>query len=169
MIAGASIFTVGSGLIYTFQVDTGTGKWIGYQLLAGFGAGAGVQIPFVAIQVVLNSKDMPTGNSLAIFFNSLGGAISISIAQNIFQNGLYENIPKYAPNVSPLTVISAGATYLRQLIPPSELPGVLQAYMVSLNQAFVLPIACGGLAVVFALFVENKSVKGKKLIPGGGA
>jgi Na+/melibiose symporter-like transporter len=169
MIGGAVVFTIGAGLIYTFQVDTDTGKWVGYQLLAGLGAGAGVQIPFVAIQVVLSSKDMPTGNSLAIFFNSLGGAISISIAQNIFQNGLYKNVPKSAPNVSAEAVIKAGATYLRQLIPPADLPGVLQAYMASLDQAFVLSIVCGGLAAVFACFVENKSVKGHNLIPGGSA
>lgn len=169
MIAGTIVFTIGAGLIYTFQVDTDTGKWIGYQLIAGLGAGAGIQIPFVAIQVVLNAKDMPTGNSLAIFFNTLGGAVSISIAQNIFQNGLYQNMPKFAPNVSAEAVIKAGATYLRQLIPPADLPGVLQAYMASLDQAFVLSIACGGLAVIFACFVENKSVKGHKLAPGGGA
>lgn len=43
MIAGGAIFTVGAGLLYTLQVNSGTGKWIGYQLVCGFGAGAGVQ------------------------------------------------------------------------------------------------------------------------------
>lgn len=43
MIAGGVIFTVGAGLIYTITVDSPTGKWIGYQLIGGFGAGAGVQ------------------------------------------------------------------------------------------------------------------------------
>jgi hypothetical protein len=169
MIFGASIFTIGSGLIYTFDIDTETGKWIGYQFLAGFGAGCGVQIPFIAIQVVLSSRDMPTGNSLAIFFNSLGGAISISIAQNIFQNGLVENLPIYAPNIPPSAVISAGASYLRDLIPEQVLQGVLKAYMIALDQAFVLPIAVGGIAAGCALFVEARSIKNIKLQPGGGA
>jgi hypothetical protein len=53
-----------------------------------------VQLPFIATQVVLPAKDMPTGNSLAIFFNSLGGAIAISIAQNIFSNTLVKELPK---------------------------------------------------------------------------
>jgi len=165
MIIGAAVFTVGSGLIYTFAVNTPTGRWIGYQILAGFGAGAGVQIPFVAIQVVLSNRDMATGNALAIFFNSLGGAVSISIAQNIFQNGLYEKVPVYAPGISPQAVVTAGATYLRRLIPADLLPGVLQAYMASLNQSFVLPIAVGGISVICACFVEWKSVKGKKIAP----
>jgi hypothetical protein len=169
MIASGAVFTVAAGLIYSWQVDTSTGKWVGYQLLAGFGAGAGIQIPFIAVQVVLNNDDMPTGNSLAIFFNSLGGAISISIAQNLFSNGLYRYIPQYAPQVPPVSVIMIGASYLRENIPADRLAGVLLAYMRSLQDAFVLAIVCGGIAFLMSLGVENKSVKGKKLLPGGGA
>ncbi|RAL65207.1 hypothetical protein DID88_001313 [Monilinia fructigena] len=88
MIAAGAVFTVGAGLIYTLKVNSNVGMWVGYQLLCGFGAGMGVQIPFIAVQVVLNANDMPSGNAIAIFFNSLGGAIAISIAQNVFSNGL---------------------------------------------------------------------------------
>jgi len=65
---GAAIFTVGAGLLKTLQVDSSAGKWIGYQILTGIGAGAGVQIPFIAVQVVLSAKDMPTGSTQAIFY-----------------------------------------------------------------------------------------------------
>jgi len=163
MVLGAAIFTIGAGMIYKLDIESPTGTWIGYQILAGLGAGAGVQIPFISIQVVLNSKDMPTGNAIAIFFNSLGGAISISIAQNIFSNGLYTNIPVYAPMVDVQQVIMAGATHLRDVIQPALLDGLLLAYMLSISQAFILPIAVGGLATLSACFVENKSVKGKKI------
>jgi hypothetical protein len=43
MIAGGAVFTVGAGLIYTLTVNSETGRWIGYQLVCGFGAGGGVQ------------------------------------------------------------------------------------------------------------------------------
>jgi len=165
MIFGSAIFTVGAGMLYTLRVDSGAGKWIGYQLLSGFGAGAGVQIPFIAVQVVLNSKDMPTGNAIAIFFNSLGGAVSISVAQNIFSNGLTKYIPIYAPTVQPSVVKNAGAYYLRKVVSAADLPGVLMAYMKALIDSYVLPIAVGGIATACACFVEWKSVKGKSLIP----
>jgi len=165
MIFGSAIFTVGAGMLYTLKVDSYAGKWIGYQLLGGFGAGAGVQIPFIAVQVVLNSKDMPTGNAIAIFFNSLGGAISISVAQNIFSNGLNNYIPVYAPEVSPSVVIQAGATYLRGAVSAASLPGVLLAYMKALNESYIIPIAVGGIATLCACFVEWKSVKGKNIVP----
>lgn len=164
MIFGGAIFTVGAGLMYTFQVNSSVGRWVGYQLLSGFGAGAGVQIPFIAVQVVLGKKDMPSGNAIAIFFNSLGGAISISVAQNIFSNGLYSNIPKYAPDVVPAIIVNAGATHLRDVVTAVQLPGVLEAYMVALKNAFIVPIVVGGIATICACFVEWKSVKGKKIV-----
>lgn len=164
MICGGAVFTVGAGMIYLLKVNSPPPHWIGYQILSGFGAGMGLQIPFIAVQVVLQPKDMPTGNALAIFFNSLGGAISISVAQNIFSNGLEKYIPIYAPSVSPATVISAGATHLRAVVSPAVLPGVLQAYDVALQDAFVIPIAVGGIAMILACFVEWKSVKWTNVI-----
>lgn len=154
-------------MLYTLRVDSSTGKWIGYQLLGGFGAGAGVQIPFIAVQVVLETKDMPTGNAIAIFFNSLGGAVSISIAQNIFSNGLTNFLPIYAPEVPANVVIKAGATYLRKVVSAASLPGVLVAYMKALNESYVIAIAVGGIATICACFVEWKSVKGKSIVPSG--
>lgn len=167
--AGAAIFAIGSGLIYTLEVDSGAGMWIGYQILAGAGAGACVQIPFIAVQVVLNKKDMPSGNAVAIFFNSLGGAISISIAQNIFSNTLIKEIPRYAPNVDPALIIGAGATNIRAVTPEADLSAVLEAYNVAVTSTFVLPIACSGVAFLCAILFEWKSVKGKKLAMGGAA
>lgn len=59
---GAAIFTVGSGMLFTLQVSSYAGKWIGYQLLAGIGSGCAIQLPFIAVQTVLSAKDMPTGS-----------------------------------------------------------------------------------------------------------
>lgn len=165
---GSAVFAVGAGMLYTLKVDSSNGKWIGYQILAGVGAGAGVQIPFVAVQVVSSVKDMPTANACVLFFNSLGGALSISIAQNIFVNSLAKEIPKYS-SFPPQAVAQAGATYLREVVPEAELPGVLHGYNNAIVTAFILAIACSCLAFIVSLGQEQKSVKGKKLMPGGGA
>jgi len=108
-----------------------------------------------------------TSDAVAIFFNSLGGAISISIAQNIFSNTLVQQIPRHTTGVDAQLIISAGATHVRQVTPPSQLAGVLLAYNEAVTRALILPIATGALTFICSLFVEWKSVKGKKLIPGG--
>ncbi|KIX04776.1 uncharacterized protein Z518_05646 [Rhinocladiella mackenziei CBS 650.93] len=166
---GSAIFAVGSGLLYTLEVHSSSGTWIGYQILAGVGAGACVQIPFIAVQVVLDKKDMPVGNAVAIFFNSLGGAISISIAQNIFSNSLVQQIPKYTTGVNPAVIILAGATHIREVTPPSQLAGVLYAYNIAVTNSYILAIACASIAFLLSLGFEWKSVKGKKIEMGGAA
>jgi len=110
---------------------------------------------------------MEIPDAVAIFFNYLGVAISISIAQNIFSNTLVKQIPLHTQGVDPALIIQAGATHVRQVTPPSQLPGVLLAYNEAVTRALILPIATGALTFIWSLFVEWKSVKGKKLIPGG--
>jgi len=166
---GSAIFTVGAGMIYTLRVNSGIGKWIGYQIVAGVGAGMCVQIPFIAVQVVLSKKDMPVGNAIAIFFNSLGGGRIIKKKKNIFSNALITEIPKHTSGIDPRTIIAAGATHIRKVTPPDQLGGVLLAYNNALSQSYVLAIACAGLAFVSSLGFEWRSVKGKKLELGGGA
>ncbi|KZP14861.1 MFS general substrate transporter [Athelia psychrophila] len=166
MWAGAAIFTVGCGLIHTLQLGSGPAKWIGYQLLAGIGAGSAVQVPFLAVQVVLDPKDLPVGNAVVMFFDSLGGAISISLAQSIFSNALAKELPKYAPGVSVAQVVGAGATGLRKLGLGSALGGVLVAYEKALEETFILPIAAAGLALFVSFGMEHRSVKGKKIEMG---
>ncbi|OCL11141.1 MFS general substrate transporter [Glonium stellatum] len=159
---GASVFTVGAGMMRTLQVDTLSGKWIGYQVLAGVGAGAALQIPFVSVQCALKAKDMPTGNALVGFFNSLGAAISISVAQNIFSNTLVRQLVKKAPEINPATIINAGATHVREVTPTALIPAVLQAYNTAVTSSFAYPIAAGGVALFCSFFVEWKSVKERK-------
>ncbi|KAH8727631.1 major facilitator superfamily domain-containing protein [Phaeosphaeriaceae sp. PMI808] len=169
MWGGTAVFVVGAGMLYTLKVNSPAGQWIGYQILAGVGAGAGVQIPFIAVQVVASQKDMPTANACVLFFNSLGGALSISIAQNIFVNTLGKEIPKYAPGFDAKIIAAVGATNLRKVVPAELLPGVLEGYNRSIITAFILAVATGSIAFFFSLGMEQKSVKGKKIEMGGAA
>lgn len=40
-VASTIFMSVGAGLLTTFEVDTGASKWIGYQIVYGFGVGFG--------------------------------------------------------------------------------------------------------------------------------
>lgn len=48
-IAGAALGAIGTGLMSTLNPDTSTGKWVGYQILAGVGRGAGQQVVMFCI------------------------------------------------------------------------------------------------------------------------
>lgn len=79
MIVGAGVAAIGVGLLTTFEVDTGSAMWIGYQVICGAGLGLVMQQPMIAAQTVLKLEDVPTGTSCIIFFQTLGGALFISV------------------------------------------------------------------------------------------
>lgn len=163
MIVGTSIAAVGFGLLTTFEPDTGRPAWIGYQVLVGAGLGLGFQQPFIAVQTVLDMKDVPTGTSVITFMQTLGGALFISVSQNVFTNKLVQYVTEYVPGLNPMVVLGTGATAIQSTIDPAQLPGVTQAYSDALTQTFIVFVAMGTLSIIGALAIEWKSVKGKKI------
>lgn len=63
---GAAIGTVGAGLLYTFDVETSTGTWIGYQILAGVGFGASFQVPMIMAQAAAKPADIASVTAIVI-------------------------------------------------------------------------------------------------------
>jgi MFS family permease len=55
---GAVLATIATGLLYTLDADTGMGRWIGYQVLAGFGYGFSFQIPITVVQAIAPEEDL---------------------------------------------------------------------------------------------------------------
>ncbi|EXJ53740.1 uncharacterized protein A1O5_12989 [Cladophialophora psammophila CBS 110553] len=163
---GCVVFSaIGAGLLTTFETTTGHDKWIGYQVIYGLGVGLGMQQALITVQAVLPLKDVPTGTALVMFMQTFGGALFVSVAQNIFNNRLMSEIPKQAPGIAPAIILHVGATSLKDQIPKALLPGVQTAYNTSLTQTWYIAVAMTCLQILGAVFVEWKSVKGMK--PGG--
>ncbi|KAK3301208.1 major facilitator superfamily transporter [Chaetomium fimeti] len=129
---------VGSGLISTFTPDTGPAAWIGYQIIAGVGRGCGTTMPMVATQRILSPEQIPLGMSLVAFCQSFGGSVFLTFAQVIFSHSLEDGLRRFAPTVDMQTLIDAGAAGLRKVVPPQELPGVIEAYNLSFTREFYL-------------------------------
>ncbi|KAF7331021.1 Major facilitator superfamily transporter [Mycena venus] len=163
MILASIIMPIGAGLISTLTVDAGHAKWIGYQVLFGFGAGLGMQQPFIAAQAVLQTKDVPPGTSLIVFLQTLGGALFVSIGENIFSSKLAAGLVRKVPGLDPRMVLSTGATDLKTIISPQYLPAVLQVYNEALVSTFHIAIAMVSLSILGALAMEWKNIKEKKV------
>lgn len=58
MVVSSVIVTIASGLLYTLDVGTSTGKWVGFQILAGFGYGLALQVPIVVAQAFSEPADI---------------------------------------------------------------------------------------------------------------
>jgi MFS family permease len=154
------IAPIGAGLLTTLEPDTSTAKWIGYQILFGFGSGCGFQLPQVAAQVVLPPSDIPMGISVSMLFQSLGGTVLISAANSVLNEYLLNYVNALAiPGVSGAEVVDAGATGFRAIIPPEHLVAVVGEYNRALRKAFQIALIMACLSALPAALLEWKSVK----------
>jgi hypothetical protein len=103
----------------------------------------------VAVQNVLPPEQIPLGMSLIAFCQSFGGTLSLTAAQVIFNHSLLEGLKKFAPTVDIPAVIAAGASGIRKVANPDEIPGVLEAYNLGIIREFYV---AAGLAVGFFAF-----------------
>ncbi|KAB8259413.1 putative efflux pump antibiotic resistance protein [Aspergillus pseudonomiae] len=161
LLVGAAIVTIGSGLIYTWEINTSSAKIIGYQILAGMGDGICVQIPVTVVQIFVHQKDLATVTALVLFFQLGSGVIGIAAGQSIFSNRVIQSLARYAPGTSPTTVLQAGAAELQAVFGEAEVQGVRRAYLVGIHGAWILNLALCGAAVVVGLLAPRISIVGK--------
>lgn len=158
MFACVVLLSIGSGLMTTFDPSTGHPKWIGYQVVFGFGLGLGFQQANVAVQTCLKPADVPVGASLLMFSQQMNGAIFTAIAQTLFDNFLRGNLKKIS-GVNVEEVVALGATGLRTGVPASETGAVLAGYSDAITRTFILGLVMACLSVFPAFLFEWKSVK----------
>ena len=162
-IIGAAIGTVGCGLLSTLQVNSGPGRWVGYQVLTSTGLGMAVQQGVIAVQTVLKLEHIPIGIAAIISMQSLGGAVFVSVGNNILLNILNQaTTEKALAGIDVKAVIAAGATQFRSVVPAESLPALLVAYNYALQKVFTTAIPLCGLAFIVAFGLEWKSVRDKK-------
>ena len=162
-IIGAAIGTVGCGLLSTLQVDSGPGQWVGYQVVTSAGLGMAVQQGIIAVQTVLPLEQIPIGIAAVISMQSLGGAIFVSVGNNILQNMLDQASAGNAlPGIDVKAVIAAGATQFRSIVPAESLRALLVAYNYALQRVFIAAVPLSGLAFIVAFGLEWRSVRDKK-------
>ncbi len=162
MYASSVIMPIGAGLISTFKVSSGEGMWIGYQIVFGLGLGMGMQQGGLAAQTVLVKQDVPIGVSLMFFCQMLGGAIFVSVGQNVLDSHLVSGFTKVVKGLTPAEIVNTGATNLRKVVPPQDLSEVLVVYNAAIRQVFIVAVAVSCLAVLGASLVQWRSVKGKQ-------
>jgi MFS family permease len=161
LIACSIIMSVGAGLLTTLKVDTDHQIYIGYQVLYGFGLGFGMQQAGMAAQTCLGRKDVMIGVSMMFFFQSLGGAIWLSVAEVVFANSLVKNLEGIA-GIQTSVIVNTGATDLRTLVPPEFLDVVLVAYNKAVSDVFKVAVGTACATIIAGMTMEWRNLKGLK-------
>ena len=161
MLLSPLLCAVGAGLLSTLTPSAGINHWFGYQVIYGLGMGAGFQNAYLGPQNVLPRADVPLGMALMFFMQQLGGAIFLSVGQNIFSSQLVDSLSGIA-NLDTEAIINTGATALHSIVPPSEFGTVVDAYSYALTRVFIMAAALSACMILGALALEWKSIKTEK-------
>lgn len=138
MLLGTALLATGAGLLSTLVPSSGKGRWIPYQILAGLGIGVATQQAVVAIQAILSGDDVNIGIALAIFTQCFGPTIFITVSQAVFEGTLTSGLNNHLPGlISPSQIKNLGATQLRDLVSPIQLPILLEVYSYALSRTYL--------------------------------
>jgi hypothetical protein len=113
-------------------------------------------------QNFLSQDLLPQASACVQFFQSLGGAIFIAVAQTVFQNGLIAGVERDEPQLDPLLIIDTGASDIRQVLRDMgqevAINTVLGAYKVGLRNTYYNSVATAGACFLTALGLRWKKI-----------
>lgn len=158
MIAGAALMAVGAGMLYTLQVDADSARWIGYQVLSGFGFGCAFQGPNLAVQAVLPLEDVPIGTAIMNVGQLLGGAVFLSVGQNVLNAQLLDRLSRL-PGFGSSLLGNSGATSIVAKLPEAIQHAVVFEYNESLRRVFLVAVVLAVLTLLGVVLMEWRSVK----------
>ncbi|MCJ1307349.1 hypothetical protein MMC25_000995 [Agyrium rufum] len=155
MLAGQVLAALGTGLLVMLNISTTTVAWAAFMVLAGFGDGLCMNIPYIAVQSILEKEtDVMVGNAIATFFTLIGGAIAVSIGNTLLLNTLISEVSKYTSTITGQEVLAAGALNLPTLTSsPTVLLGLREAYAkaVSATTISATVAACISILMTFGM------------------
>lgn len=162
MLTGTVLVSVGSGLLSTLTISSGSNKWIPYQVIAGLGIGASTEQPSVAVQRLLGEADAPLGVAVVLFCQNLGPTISVSVANSVFAQTLTTGVRERLPDADPQVIMDSGATALRGMVPPSDIEVLLEVYNGALTCTFIVAAAMAAASVFGVVGIGTQKIGSDK-------
>ncbi|GKZ77762.1 hypothetical protein AnigIFM56816_000545 [Aspergillus niger] len=150
LLFGAMLISVGAGLLYTLDLVTPSSHWIPYQILAGLGIGAALQVPIIMNQATVDASDMSTMTSITLFFKCLGASVFMQTGQTIFLEKVKRNLDMMTvADVNPNQILTGGLVRVQAIDSASSI-ALRTAYLGGLKDVFLLVAALSGLAALLA-------------------
>ncbi|KAI1742719.1 MFS general substrate transporter [Xylaria scruposa] len=159
MIATGILTPLAAGFMTTLEIKTAAWMLVLYQGLLGFGVGIGFQGPQVAVQTIFSDNDSQIGLAIIQFAQSIGPAIFVAVAQNIFVSCLLANIQQESSDVDIAGLVDQGLTISQNT--SQDMGAIISGYTLALSRTFYLSVALSGLTLVSALVMEWRFVERK--------
>lgn len=162
LVICAVVLTIGNGLLSTLSAHSSTVIWAAYQVIGGVGRGLGMQVPFLAIQANTDPAQANVATAALIFCQTFGGAVFLAIYNAIFNNALKHELQNRVPFPPADDIIHAGASGVKLVVPPQNLPEALASYAKAFDTVFYLVTALSGCMVFIAFGTGWVDLRKKK-------
>ncbi|GAA6062204.1 hypothetical protein JCM10212_006485 [Sporobolomyces blumeae] len=157
MAYGLALTSIGAGLFSTMTDSTGTGKWVGYQLIAGSGSGALYMLSFIASQVLADPEDRPKSSALVCWTQIWSATVSVSASEAIYQNSFKHGVEQ-VPGVDAQEIIASGVSEFRRVVSAEYLPAVVRVAEDSLFKVFLVSAVLGAYGFCMLFLIQWKRI-----------
>ncbi|KAL8740871.1 MAG: hypothetical protein Q9190_006464, partial [Brigantiaea leucoxantha] len=161
---GMVFMVTGFGLYVALPDHHQWSRIIIFQIIAGIGVGPNFQAPLIALQTLVQPRDIAAATATFGFTRNLATAISIVIGGVIFQNEMSRRAPTLRaalpPQVAgPLSGGSAGAsTAIVQSLPPAQKAVADRVYTSSLRTMWIFYVCIAALGLVASLAIGKQKL-----------
>jgi EmrB/QacA subfamily drug resistance transporter len=165
LVVGGVLLTAGLGLMGTIEYDTNYWVVAPYMALVGLGVGMMMQNLVLAVQNVVDLRDMGSASSFVAFARSLGGAIGVSALGAVLGHRVTSHLETglTSAGIDPAAAMSSlgSSTGVPDL---SAIPGPLRAvvqgaYGSAIADVFLLAAPFALIAFVITLFFKERALR----------
>ena len=157
-VVGTAVMTLGMYLLSRLAVGTTAAEYTVAMFVLGVGIGAVMQVLVIAVQNVVDYKDLGVATSGATFFRSIGGSFGTAVFGAIFANQLVINLKHYLSGLG----VPAGfkptageSPALLDRLPAPVHAGFVHAYAASLHTVFLAAVPISAVAFLLTLFLKE--------------
>jgi EmrB/QacA subfamily drug resistance transporter len=152
-IIGTLLLTIGLWLFSHLTLTTSHVVLSLWMLVIGAGLGMFMQVATLAVQNSTRKEDLGSATSTVTFFRSIGSSLGGAVFGTILVSRLTHHIHEAIPQAGGLTntAISSGVAN----VPPEVKQVVLQSYVSSFHDMFLLAIPFAVAAFIVALFLRE--------------
>jgi hypothetical protein len=163
---GYALWTLGAGLVLTFDRTTPQWQMVIILFIEGMGVGNVFQPTLVAAQAHSPKQDRAVVTSIRNFMRSLGGSVGLALSSAIFANSLDRALDSITLSLPDGYVSGILASILSvpnvSGLDPSQVTEVLDAYMKASKSVFYTWVPFIAVCLILCVFIKDKGLQRKE-------
>jgi hypothetical protein len=164
--AGIVLLTIGTGSYIHLSPGSSLGEIVGFELIAGIGAGLLFSPPLVALQAMVSQARTATATATLGFVRNLATVLAVVIGGVLFQSGMDHQLPALREAGLPANITAllsgdnamANAKIVADISDQTQQFAVKQAFAWSLRNLWIMCACMSGVGILASGFIARKAL-----------